>query len=162
MLMALYIFNVFAVGYIVFALERNHGTCMQYKDVVWMMGVTITNLGFGDFTPSSSGKVSHLRSHEVTWLRWPECGSWPLKVSRFMIAMLSLLGIFQTALIVGVLSETLVIPPDEKRILASVEKQRKFTNLGQCRLTNIVRCWSNSASCSSKAYSSNLETFSIQ
>ena len=43
-----------------------------------------------------------------------------------MIAMLSLLGIFQTALIVGVLSETLVIPPDEKRILASVEKQRKF------------------------------------
>ena len=40
--------------------------------------------------------------------------------------MLSLLGIFQTALIVGVLSETLVIPPDEKRILASVEKQRKF------------------------------------
>ena len=43
-----------------------------------------------------------------------------------MIAMLSLLGIFQTALIVGVLSETLVIPPDEKRILASVEKQRKY------------------------------------
>ena len=44
-----------------------------------------------------------------------------------MIAMLSLLGIFQTALIVGVLSETLVIPPDEKRILASVEKQRKYS-----------------------------------
>ena len=62
MLMALYIFNVFAVGYIVFALERNHGTCMQYKDVVWMMGVTITNLGFGDFTPSSSGKVKYLRT----------------------------------------------------------------------------------------------------
>jgi hypothetical protein len=99
MLLALYIFNVFAGGYIVFALERNHGTCMQYNDVVWMMGVTITNLGFGDFTPSST-------------------------VSRSMIALLSLLGIFQTALIVGVLSETLVIPPDEKRILASVEKQR--------------------------------------
>ena len=31
----------------------------------------------------------------------------------------------QTALIVGVLSETLVIPPDEKRILASVERQSK-------------------------------------
>ena len=42
-----------------------------------------------------------------------------------MICMLSLFGIFQTALIVGVLSEALVIPPDEKRILASVEKQRK-------------------------------------
>ena len=52
MLMALYIFNVFAVGYIVFALERAAGTCMEYDDVVWMMGVTITNLGFGDFTPS--------------------------------------------------------------------------------------------------------------
>ena len=36
---------------IVFALERSHGTCMQYMDVVWMIGVTITNLGFGDFTP---------------------------------------------------------------------------------------------------------------
>ena len=43
-----------------------------------------------------------------------------------MICMLSLFGIFQTALIVGVLSEALVIPPDEKRILASVEKQREF------------------------------------
>ena len=42
-----------------------------------------------------------------------------------IISLLSLLGIFQTALIVGVLSETLVIPPDEKRILASVEKQSK-------------------------------------
>jgi len=90
---------LFAVGYIVFALERSHGTCMMYKDVVWMIGVTITNLGFGDFTPSSL-------------------------VSRCMICMLSLFGIFQTALIVGVLSEALVIPPDEKRILASVEKQR--------------------------------------
>ncbi|CAG5080528.1 Oidioi.mRNA.OKI2018_I69.PAR.g9631.t1.cds [Oikopleura dioica] len=99
MLMALYLFNVFAVGYIVFALERLRGKCMEYTDVVWMMGVTITNLGFGDFTP-------------CYWL------------SRIIISLLSLLGIFQTALIVGVLSDTLVIPPDEKRILASVEKQR--------------------------------------
>ena len=38
------------------------------------------------------------------------------------------MGILQTALIVGVLSETLVIPPDEKRILASVERQRKKNN----------------------------------
>ena len=36
-------------------------------------------------------------------------------------------GILQTALIVGVLSETLVIPPDEKRILASVDRQSKIT-----------------------------------
>merc|ERR1712131_68980 len=53
MLVGLYIFNVFAVGYIIYALERNSGTCMEYQDVVWLMGVTITNLGFGDFTPGS-------------------------------------------------------------------------------------------------------------
>ena len=49
-----------------------------------------------------------------------------------MICMLSLFGIFQTALIVGVLSEALVIPPDEKRILASVEKQRESVNWHYC------------------------------
>ena len=37
-------------------------------------------------------------------------------------------GILQTALIVGVLSETLIIPPDEKRILASVDRQSEFLN----------------------------------
>ena len=51
MLTAIYLFNVFAVGYIIFALERGNGRCMGYGDVVWMMGVTITNLGYGDFTP---------------------------------------------------------------------------------------------------------------
>ena len=64
-----------------------------------MMSVTITNLGFGDFTPSN----------------W---------ISRLLVSTLALFGIFQTALIVGVLSEALVIPPEEKRILASLEKQR--------------------------------------
>ena len=99
MLTGLYFFNITAIGYIVFALERANGTCMEYVDTVWLMGVTITNLGFGDFTPSF-------------WL------------SRIIVSMSSLFGIFQTALIVGVLSEALVIPPDEKRILASIEKQR--------------------------------------
>ena len=75
--------------------------CVQIKDVTWMMSVTITNLGYGDFTPSF-------------WL------------SRIITSLLSLSGIFQTALIVGVLSEALMIPPDEKRILASMEKQRKI------------------------------------
>ena len=50
------------------------------------MGVTITNLGFGDFTPGS-------------------------QAARSIIALLSLLGIVQTALIVGVLSDILIIPP---------------------------------------------------
>ena len=95
----LYMFNVFVIGYLVFSMERSSGTCTMYIDVVWMMSVTITNLGFGDFTPSF-------------WL------------SRVVVSTLSLFGIFQTALIVGVLSDALVIPPEEKRILASLEKQR--------------------------------------
>ena len=52
MLTAIYVFNVFAVGYIIYALERANGRCMSYGDVVWMIGVTITNLGYGDFTPT--------------------------------------------------------------------------------------------------------------
>ena len=98
-LAGLYMFNVFVIGYLVFSMERSYGTCTMYIDVVWMMSVTITNLGFGDFTPSF-------------WL------------SRVIVSTLSLFGIFQTALIVGVLSDALVIPPEEKRILASLEKQR--------------------------------------
>ena len=138
MLMALYFFNLFAVGYIgkffnimmtqlyclVFALERSHGTCMLYKDVVWMIGVTITNLGFGDFTPRLGFDLC-ISQFIISSL-----------VSRCMICMLSLFGIFQTALIVGVLSEALVIPPDEKRILASVEKQREFQSTKLLFLTS--------------------------
>ena len=48
-------------------IERAHGTCMLYGDVLWMMGVTITNLGYGDFTPSNY-------------------------ISRIIISILSLLG----------------------------------------------------------------------
>ena len=77
-LFIVYLFNVFVIGYIVYALERANGTCMEYVDVVWIMIVTITNLGYGDFTPSFC-------------------------ISRFIIAVLSVFGIFQTALIVGVL-----------------------------------------------------------
>ena len=51
MLFSLYIFNVFAMGYVVFALERAYGTCMEYIDVVWLVAVTLTNLGYGEFTP---------------------------------------------------------------------------------------------------------------
>ena len=43
------------------------------------------------------------------------------------------MGILQTALIVGVLSETLVIPPDEKRILASVERQSKKNKINMIK-----------------------------
>lgn len=45
-------------------------------------------------------------------------------MSAVEVCLSSLFGIFQTALIVGVLSEALIIPPEEKRILALIEKQR--------------------------------------
>ena len=125
MLTTTYLFNITAVGYAVFALERSYGTCMEYvgqfipvhhiisvnawachyceilrsitviceggvldfyviwnfgifvelfiimknynndlmnllnllKDVIWMMGVTITNLGYGDFTPRNNSRI---------------------------------------------------------------------------------------------------------
>ena len=47
-----------------------------------------------------------------------------LWLSAVEVCLSSLFGIFQTALIVGVLSEALIIPPEEKRILALIEKQR--------------------------------------
>ena len=72
---------------------------MEYTDVVWLVAVTLTNLGYGEFTPSF----------------W---------VSRATVSCLSLLGLVQTALIVGVLSDTLLIGHDEKRIMATVERTR--------------------------------------
>ena len=51
---------------------------MEYTDVVWLVAVTLTNLGYGEFTPSF----------------W---------ISRSIISCLSLGGLIQTALIVGVL-----------------------------------------------------------
>ena len=66
-LVGLYLFNVLAVGYLVYAFERANGTCTAYVDVVWMMGVTITNLGFGDFTPSfwMSRTIGKLSLHKA-------------------------------------------------------------------------------------------------
>ena len=79
-LLLLYLFNVFVFGYIVYALERIDGTCMLYRDVTWIMVVSLTNLGFGDYVPTHS-------------------------ISRSIVAVLSVFGIFQTALIGKDLSE---------------------------------------------------------
>ena len=51
-LFIIYLFNVFIIGYIVYALERVEGTCMSYWNVTWIIVVSITNLGFGDYVPS--------------------------------------------------------------------------------------------------------------
>ena len=62
------------------------------KDVLWIMVVTITNLGYGDFTPSY----------------W---------ISRSIIAFMSVFGIFQTALIVGVLRRVFMFSVEESFII---------------------------------------------
>ena len=72
MLAGVYFFNVFAMGYVIYALERSYGTCMEYYDVVWLMAVTLTNLGYGEFTPTF----------------W---------ISRSIVAVLSLFGLFQVS-----------------------------------------------------------------
>lgn len=57
---------------------------MEYTDVVWLVAVTLTNLGYGEFTPSF----------------W---------ISRSIISCLSLGGLIQTALIVGVLRPAFIL-----------------------------------------------------
>ncbi|CAG5095448.1 Oidioi.mRNA.OKI2018_I69.XSR.g14193.t1.cds [Oikopleura dioica] len=104
MLAGVYFFNVFAMGYVIYALERSYGTCMEYSDVVWLMAVTLTNLGS-------------------------------------IVAVLSLFGLFQTALIVGVLSESLLIGPEEKRLMASVERQRAHVIRRKCAARLIQFVW---------------------
>ena len=89
---------------------------MEYQDVVWLMIVTITNLGFGDFYPSSY-------------------------FGRAIVGALSVFGIFQTALIVGCLSEALVVSPDEKRILRIMEQQRLEEIQRHAAATLIQQAW---------------------
>ena len=103
---------------------------MLYGDVLWMMGVTITNLGYGDFTPSNyiSRIIISILSLLGTFstFAFPRPRQWPQQGGpRSYQKIEKSKGILQTALIVGVLSETLIIPPDEKRILASVDRQSK-------------------------------------
>ncbi len=79
MLAGVYFFNVFAMGYVIYALERSYGTCMEYYDVVWLMAVTLTNLGYGEFTPTF----------------W---------ISRSIVAILSLFGLFQVSFFLNQMS----------------------------------------------------------
>jgi len=98
-LWGLYFWNLFVLSFIIYSLERMSGTCMVYSDVIWMTAVTITNLGYGEFTPSF-------------WL------------SRVIVSLLSIFGIVQTALIVSVVQKKLAIPSDQQRILAYIDWTR--------------------------------------
>ena len=59
-------------------------------------------------------------------------------ISRAIVSCLSLAGLIQTALIVGVLSDTLLVGPDEKRIMASVEKTRVM-QLRRCAAAKLIQ-----------------------
>ena len=103
---------------------------MLYGDVLWMMGVTITNLGYGDFTPSNYISRIIISILSLLGKLFNSICSVDSNVvlSGLQQVVEKLKGILQTALIVGVLSETLIIPPDEKCILASVDGQSEFLN----------------------------------
>lgn len=101
MLLVIYGCNIILLSYVVYVLERKFGKCYSYMDSIWLLVVTATNLGYGDIV-----------------VHYP--------ISRFVLTWISMFGILQMALLVGVISEALVLPPDEKRILASVEKQRSL------------------------------------
>ena len=62
-----------------------------------MLIVTMTTVGFGDLTPSTS-------------------------FGRFIIGMAAILGIFLMALFITLVNEALMLTKGEKRILAHVRK----------------------------------------
>jgi len=69
--------------------------------MVWLVVVSITNLGFGDIVPISAG-------------------------GRVFVGTASILGTLLTALMIGVMRDWLDIPENEKRILSAVKRQSKL------------------------------------
>jgi len=101
-LLAIYMFCVFGLGYVVFVFERSdtkYLDVIQLQNIVWLVVVSITNLGFGDIYPKSSG-------------------------GRVFVASASIIGTLITALMIGVMTEWLDIPINEKRILTAIKRQR--------------------------------------
>ncbi|CBY18124.1 unnamed protein product [Oikopleura dioica] len=99
-LLAIYFFCVFGLGYVVFVFERaNMSGTLKLENMVWLVVVSITNLGFGDVVPMSPG-------------------------GRIFVGIASILGTLLTALMIGVMRDWLEIPPNERRILAAIKRQR--------------------------------------
>ena len=83
-----------------------------YVDCIWMISVTLPNLGFGDFTPQ-------------------------FFLSRIIVAFLGLFGVLQTALIVHAITQYLELSNEEKKILRFVDRHSKsslVSILSQSRL----------------------------
>ena len=81
--------------------ERSYGEYKTYYECVWMISVTLPNLGFGDFTP-----------------KFIPC--------RVLVAMTGLLGVLQTGLIVTSITRILSLNKEETKILRFVDRHSKF------------------------------------
>lgn len=82
-----------------YVIERTLGNCFSYRESLWLLVVTSTNLGYGDVLASSL-------------------------YSKFFLAWTSVFGVALCGLLVGILSEILVLPPTENRILSFVTKNK--------------------------------------
>ena len=98
-LTGVYLFCIIVLAYVVYSCERCTGQEFVYGDAVWLMVVSITNLGFGDVVPLSIG-------------------------GRTFVGLASMLGVLIAALWISAMRELLEIPLTEKRLLAAVRKAR--------------------------------------
>eukprot|EP00112_Aurelia_sp_Birch-Aquarium-sp1_P006221 Seg1690.9 transcript_id=Seg1690.9/GoldUCD/mRNA.D3Y31 product="Small conductance calcium-activated potassium channel protein 3" protein_id=Seg1690.9/GoldUCD/D3Y31 len=92
LIISTYMITVLFGGYAVYLVEKK----ISYVDTIWMLIVTMTTVGFGDFVPRS-----------VT--------------ARAFIAVIAVIGIFLMALCISLVHESLQLTQQEKRILAYVE-----------------------------------------
>ena len=100
-----YSISLISVTYLIYTFERkNSGHCLSFLNSLWLSFVTSTNLGYGDYTANDG---------------W----------SRIILAVCSIIGIIEMALLVNYVSEFMNIPPDEKRILGFYEKHQKIRDL---------------------------------
>ena len=113
-LIGVYLFCTLILGYVVFASERISGHVSKIYDIIWLMVVSITNLGFGDVVPNSV-------------------------IGRICVGFVSVMGVLMAALWIGAMRELLEIPIAEKRLLAAVRRARQR----RIRLDAACRCIQN-------------------
>jgi hypothetical protein len=105
MIIKTYIAFLLTCTYFVFIFERHdQGRCHEFRNSLWLVVVTSTNLGYGDIM----------------------VGNW---TSKTMLSLMSIIGIIEMALLVNYVSDFMQIPPDEKRIVGFYNKHEKLREL---------------------------------
>eukprot|EP00794_Sanderia_malayensis_P007103 gene7103-7906_t len=112
MIISVYLITVALGGYGVYLLEKEN----SYMDTIWMLIVTMTTVGFGDFVPRTV-------------------------ISRAFVAAIAVIGIFLMALCISLVHESLQLTQQEKRILAYVETTEKTRLLKEIAATAIQSWW---------------------